>query len=210
MKHATAESFPSNDLLPSADVLGDYWPGIQMYYPPVKYAPALGLYEDLEQASQRFKKHAWGTTAHTLIFDLEDGCRQKEMSRELLRRELPNMPKRKEVQVAIRINPFRTAEYEKDSLCKCAAQKVQVCVGACVRIIFHISFHKSLSSKELFIFCPSAMSARARHEQWNRSATKRAAATGWRTAAIAPCSCASGRMWKHSTPADHADMDCGV
>ena len=125
MKHAAAEALPTNPsisssspsasgLAPSADVLGDYWPGIQIYYPPVKYAPALGLYEDLEQASQRFKKHAWGTTAHTLIFDLEDGCRQKEMSRELLRRELPKMPKRKEVQVAVRINPFRTEEYEKD------------------------------------------------------------------------------------------------
>ena len=96
------------------EILGDYWPGIQIYYPPVKYAPALGLYEDLAQASQRFKKHAWGTPAHTLIFDLEDGCRQKEMSRELLRLELPGMPKRKEVQVAVRINPFRTEEYEKD------------------------------------------------------------------------------------------------
>ena len=125
MKHAAAEALPTSPsisssspsasaLAPSADVLGDYWPGIQIYYPPVKYAPALGLYEDLEQASQRFKKHAWGTTAHTLIFDLEDGCRQKEMSRELLRRELPKMPKRKEVQVAVRINPFRTEEYEKD------------------------------------------------------------------------------------------------
>ena len=125
MKHAAAEALPTSPsissssptasaLAPSADVLGDYWPGIQIYYPPVKYAPALGLYEDLEQASQRFKKHAWGTTSHTLIFDLEDGCRQKEMSRELLRRELPKMPKRKEVQVAVRINPFRTEEYEKD------------------------------------------------------------------------------------------------
>ena len=114
MKHAAAEALPNILTAPSADVLGDYWPGIQIYYPPVKYAPALGLYEDLEQASQRFKKHAWGTTAHTLIFDLEDGCRQKEMSRELLRRELPKMAKRKEVQVAVRINPFRTEEYEKD------------------------------------------------------------------------------------------------
>ena len=99
---------------PSSALLGDYWPGIQIYYPPVKYAPALGLYEDLEQASLRFKKHAWGTPAHTLIFDLEDGCRQKEMSRALLRMELPHMPQRKEVQVALRINPFRTEEYEKD------------------------------------------------------------------------------------------------
>jgi citrate lyase beta subunit len=95
-------------------ILGDYWPGIQIYYPPVKYAPSLGIYEDLEQAAQRFRKHGWNTTAHTLLFDLEDGCRQKEMSRELLRRELPLLPRKKEVQVAVRINPFRTEEYEKD------------------------------------------------------------------------------------------------
>jgi citrate lyase subunit beta/citryl-CoA lyase len=98
----------------SVDILGDYWPGIQIYYPPVKYAPSLGIYEDLEQAAQRLRKHGWNTTAHTLLFDLEDGCRQKEMSRELLRRELPRMPRRKEVQVAVRINPFRTEEYELD------------------------------------------------------------------------------------------------
>jgi citrate lyase subunit beta / citryl-CoA lyase len=98
----------------AADVLGDYWPGIQIYYPPVKYAPSLGIYEDLEQAAQRFRKHAWSTSAHTLLFDLEDGCRQKEMSRELLRRELPLLPRRKQVQIAVRINPFRTEEYEKD------------------------------------------------------------------------------------------------
>jgi citrate lyase beta subunit len=98
----------------AAEILGDYWPGVQIYYPPVKYAPSLGIYEDLEQAAQRFKKHAWQTTAHTLLFDLEDGCRQKEMSRELLRRELPGLPRKKEVQVAVRINPFRTEEYEKD------------------------------------------------------------------------------------------------
>jgi len=98
----------------SVDILGDYWPGIQIYYPPVKYAPSLGIYEDVDQAAQRFRKHAWNTTAHTLLFDLEDGCRQKEMSRELLRRELPQLPRRKEVQVAVRINPFRTEEYERD------------------------------------------------------------------------------------------------
>jgi citrate lyase beta subunit len=98
----------------AAAILGDYWPGIQIYYPPVKYAPSLGIYEDLEGAAQRFRKHGWNTTAHTLLFDLEDGCRQKEMSRELLRRELPAMPRKKEVQVAVRINPFRTDEYELD------------------------------------------------------------------------------------------------
>ena len=97
-----------------ATVLSDFWPGIQLYYPPVKYAPAQGIYEDLDAAAQRFKKHAHQTPAHSLIFDLEDGCRQKEMSRELLRRELPGLPRRKNLQVALRVNPFRTEEYEKD------------------------------------------------------------------------------------------------
>jgi hypothetical protein len=46
-------------------VLGDFWPGIQLYYPPVKYAPSLGIYEDLDAASQRMKKHAYQTHAHT-------------------------------------------------------------------------------------------------------------------------------------------------
>ncbi|GAB4304798.1 MAG: hypothetical protein Kow0083_15380 [Methylophaga sp.] len=96
-------------------VLGDYWPGIQLYYPPVKYAPSLGIYEDLEQASRRIKKHAYETRAHTLIFDLEDGCRQKDMSRTLLRQELPELRQHnKEVTIAVRVNPFRTYEYEQD------------------------------------------------------------------------------------------------
>ncbi len=95
-------------------VLSEYWPGIQLYYPPVKYAPSLGIYEDLEGAALRFEKHAHQTRAHTLIFDLEDGCRQKEMSRDLLRRKLPGLPRRRQVQVAFRVNPFRTHEYEED------------------------------------------------------------------------------------------------
>ena len=104
----------ASDPVTATDFLGDYWPGIQFYYPPVKYAPSLGIYEDIDQAAQRFRKHAWKCTAHTLLFDLEDGCRQKEMSRELLRRELPAMPRRRGMQVAVRINPFRTGEYEED------------------------------------------------------------------------------------------------
>jgi len=54
----------------NASALGDYWPGIQLYYPPVKYAPSLGIYEDMQQASARMAKHAHYTNAHTLIFDL--------------------------------------------------------------------------------------------------------------------------------------------
>ena len=96
-----------------AATLGDYWPGIQLYYPPVKYAPSLGIYEDMAQASARMKKHAHFTNAHTLIFDLEDGCRQKQMSRELLRQELPGLRKINQyVTVALRVNSFRTAEYD--------------------------------------------------------------------------------------------------
>jgi len=99
----------------NSSVLGDFWPGIQLYYPPVKYAPSLGIYEDLEAASLRMKKHAYETRAHTLIFDLEDGCRQKEMSRTLLRQELPGLRQHnKNVTIAVRVNPFRTYEYEQD------------------------------------------------------------------------------------------------
>jgi citrate lyase beta subunit len=108
---AAADDFGS---VVTPKILSDYWPGIQLYYPPVKYAPSLGIYEDLEGASQRFEKHAHNTRAHTLIFDLEDGCRQKVMSRELLRKELPGLLRRRQVQVALRVNPFRTEEYEED------------------------------------------------------------------------------------------------
>ncbi len=93
--------------------LGDYWPGIQLYYPPVKYAPALGLYEDIEAAALRFQKHARHCHSQTLLFDLEDGCRQKALSRDLLRQELPGL-QRDDLAVAVRINPFRTSEYELD------------------------------------------------------------------------------------------------
>lgn len=112
----SSENFASGEFCRvfNTDLLGDHWPGIQLYYPPVKYAPSLGIYEDLEQAAQRMKKHAHNTHAHTLIFDLEDGCRQKEMSRTLLRHELPHFRRKKEVTVALRVNPFRTDEYELD------------------------------------------------------------------------------------------------
>lgn len=95
-------------------VLGGQWPGIQLYYPPVKYSPAQGVYETMEQAAERMRRHAHRTPANTLLFDLEDGCRQKEMSRELLRQELPKFDPNRNFQIALRINPFRTPEYEKD------------------------------------------------------------------------------------------------
>ncbi len=100
----------NDDLTP---VLGGYWPGIQIYYPPIKFNPLDGTYESMEQAKLRLQKHAYKTKAHTVLFDLEDGCRQKAMSRELLIQELPKFPERK-FQIAVRINPFRTDEYEED------------------------------------------------------------------------------------------------
>ncbi len=99
-----------DDLTP---VLGGVWPGIQIYYPPIKYNPLDGTYETIEQAKYRLQKHAYKTKAHTLLFDLEDGCRMKEMSRVLLLEELPKFPER-DFQIALRINPFRTPEYEED------------------------------------------------------------------------------------------------
>jgi len=101
-----------DDLTP---VLGGYWPGIQIYYPPIKFNPLDGTYETMEQAKFRLQKHAYKTKAHTLLFDLEDGCRMKEMSRKLLLEELPKFPER-DFQIALRINPFRTSEYEEDLL----------------------------------------------------------------------------------------------
>lgn len=97
------------------DVLGGVWPGIQLYYPPVKYSPKDSEYETMEQAVARIQRQAHKCAAHTLLFDLEDGCRQKSMSRELLRNELPKFPER-DFKIALRINPFRTEEYEKDLL----------------------------------------------------------------------------------------------
>jgi citrate lyase subunit beta / citryl-CoA lyase len=112
------------------DVLGGFWPGIQLYYPPVKYSPADAEYETMDQAVQRLRRHAHNCSAHTLLFDLEDGCRQKEMSRELLLNELPKFPEKK-FQVALRINPFRTDEYEKDlKLIREIAEHVDVIVLA--------------------------------------------------------------------------------
>ena len=111
-----------------SDLFGGFWPGIQLYYPPVKYSPSSSSYEEIEAASLRFKKHAHQTIAHTLIFDLEDGCRKKELSRELLKLELSGLRKsRPDVQIAIRINPFRTVEFEKDiTLLKTVSDYVDV------------------------------------------------------------------------------------
>ncbi len=94
-------------------VLGGYWPGIQIYYPPIKFNPLDGTYESMEQAQLRLQKHAYKTNAHTLLFDLEDGCRMKALSRELLLQELPKFPSRN-FKIAVRINQFRTEEYKED------------------------------------------------------------------------------------------------
>ena len=47
-----------DDLTP---VLGGYWPGIQIYYPPIKFNPLDGSYESIEQAK---------LTLQTLVYNL--------------------------------------------------------------------------------------------------------------------------------------------
>ncbi len=89
------------------------WPGVQLYYPPVRYFPARNAYESIEEAAERLRNKALQSKAHTILFDLEDGCRQKEASRELLRWEVPKLEK-KNTRLALRINPFLTDEYRKD------------------------------------------------------------------------------------------------
>ncbi|WP_208728811.1 HpcH/HpaI aldolase/citrate lyase family protein [Leptospira selangorensis] len=96
-------------------ILNMRWPGIQLYYPPVKFIPKESKYEDLETAADRLNRIALHTRAHTLLFDLEDGCARKALSRELLRKEIHIFSERK-FQTAIRINPFLTEEYEEDLL----------------------------------------------------------------------------------------------
>lgn len=107
----------NNNLLTSIDekkVLGGAWPGIQLYYPPVKYSSVHGRYETMEEASDRLRRRAHDTPAHTLLFDLEDGCQKKAMSRDLLRQELPLFPEKRSFQIAVRINSFMTDEYHED------------------------------------------------------------------------------------------------
>jgi citrate lyase subunit beta / citryl-CoA lyase len=89
------------------------WPGIELFFPPVRYLGAHQRPETAEEAEQRFVRKAAPSRAHTVIFDLEDGCPCKEESRTLLRRLLPTV-KMERARVAVRVNQFRTAEYDKD------------------------------------------------------------------------------------------------
>ena len=133
----------NDDLTP---VLGGYWPGIQIYYPPIKFNPLDGTYESMEQAKLRLQKHAYKTKAHTVLFDLEDGCRQKDMSRELLIQELPKFPERN-FQIAVRINPFRTDEYEEDlKMLKQIHQYIDVIVLAKAGEVYGSAEIRDLSS----------------------------------------------------------------
>lgn len=116
MQSKTTKQDPKSNIKKlNYEVLGGIWPGIQLYYPPIKYSPSMGIYEELDGASKRMKKHAHTTEAHTLVFDLEDGCRQKDLSRKLLENELPALrDARPDITIAIRVNSFRTEEYMKD------------------------------------------------------------------------------------------------
>lgn len=90
------------------------WPGIQLYYPPIKYMPAQERYETQDEAESRLKRYARDSQAHTIIFDLEDGCRQKASSRSFLSAVLPEVRPHIPGNVAIRINPMGTPENKLD------------------------------------------------------------------------------------------------
>jgi citrate lyase subunit beta / citryl-CoA lyase len=92
---------------------GGRWPGIELYYPPIKYNSHTGGYESEEEAEQRFWRRGATTTAHTLLLDLEDGCHLKKESRGFLRKVLPKLD-RPELIVGVRINQFLSAEYARD------------------------------------------------------------------------------------------------
>ena len=90
------------------------WPGIQLYYPPIKYLPREGRYETEHEASERLLKYARSSEAHSLIFDLEDGCRQKSLSRKFLLKSLPGLRASISGRVAVRINHMGSAENTLD------------------------------------------------------------------------------------------------
>lgn len=90
------------------------WPGIQLYYPPIKYLPAEERYEDEQEARERLSKYARSSEAHSIIFDLEDGCRQKSHSRNFLKATLPDIRSAIPGRVALRINPMYTPENTLD------------------------------------------------------------------------------------------------
>jgi len=90
------------------------WPGIQLYYPPIKYLPRDNRYETEAEARERLLKYARQSEAHTLIFDLEDGCRQKALSRQFLGVSLPDVRSAIPGRVALRINPVSSPEQTLD------------------------------------------------------------------------------------------------
>lgn len=90
------------------------WPGIQLYYPPIKYLPRENRYETESEARERLLKYARQSEAHTLIFDLEDGCRQKALSRQFLATSLPHIRAAIPGRVALRINAVSSPEHALD------------------------------------------------------------------------------------------------
>lgn len=90
------------------------WPGIQLYYPPIKYLPRESRYETIAEAGERLLKYARLSEAHSIIFDLEDGCRQKALSRQFLLESLPRMRASIPGRVAVRINQMGSAENSLD------------------------------------------------------------------------------------------------
>ncbi|MBL8032646.1 MAG: hypothetical protein JNJ69_03015 [Leptospiraceae bacterium] len=114
LKERLGQAAPGHDPVSATYSIRAPWPGVQLYYPPVKYLPREERYESKIEAADRLRKYAAANEAHTVIFDLEDGCRQKAMSRAFLAEMLPTIRAAIPGRVAIRINPMGSAENHLD------------------------------------------------------------------------------------------------
>ena len=100
----------------------------------------------MQQAQVRLEKDAYKTNAHAVSFDFQAGCRQKAMARKLFIDELPKFPEGP-FQVAVRINPFRTDEYEEDlKMLKQIHQYIDVIVLAKAGEVYGSAEIRDLSS----------------------------------------------------------------
>ncbi len=90
------------------------WPGIQLYYSIVINTAPENRPEKAEHAAARLAAMASLCAADTLILDLEDGCKYKTLSREILAHSLPQLKRRAGLQIAIRINAAGTKDYLAD------------------------------------------------------------------------------------------------
>jgi citrate lyase beta subunit len=90
------------------------WPGVQIYHPVVSIVGSSPEAADMRRAGVRLRAALATCAAHTLVLDLEDGCRFKEASRVVLADVMHQCPPRAGLQRAVRINPVDTPEHARD------------------------------------------------------------------------------------------------